>query len=58
MHDKRWNVAPPLPESARAALAAYPPVVAQALYNRTLTTQAEAERFFSGHLTHEATRCA
>jgi single-stranded-DNA-specific exonuclease len=49
---KRWLVAPALSESARTALAAYPPLVAQLLHNRHVETMAEAERFFAGQLDH------
>lgn len=49
---QRWDVKPPLSAAARAALAAYPPVVAQVLFNRNITTAEAAERYFSGQLSH------
>ena len=50
MPSKLWIVAPPLTEAARAALAAYPPIVAQLLFNRGLADPVEAERFLAGQL--------
>jgi len=50
MPSKRWIVAPPLTETARAALADYPPVVAQLLFNRGFATAEEARLFFAGEM--------
>ncbi len=52
MASKRWIVAPPLTETARAALTreAYPPVVAQLLFNRGFATAEEARLFFAGEM--------
>ena len=47
---KYWKPAPPLTEAARAALAAYHPVVAQLLFNRELADPAQAEPFLAGEL--------
>ncbi|MCC7362673.1 MAG: single-stranded-DNA-specific exonuclease RecJ [Anaerolineales bacterium] len=49
---QRWDVKPPIPSDVRAALGAYPDVVAQLLYNRGLATAEAAERYFSGQLSH------
>jgi len=51
MASKRWIIAPPLTDSARTALAAYPPLIAQLLFNRGLADPAEAEAFLTGQLT-------
>lgn len=48
MPSKRWIVAPPLTETARAALADYPPVVAQLLFNRGLADADAARLYFAG----------
>ncbi|MBF8285578.1 MAG: recJ [Anaerolineales bacterium] len=50
MPSKRWIVAPPLTETARAALADYPPVVAQLLFNRGLADAEAARLFFAGEM--------
>ena len=50
---QRWDVKPPITAAARTALSAYPEVVAQVLFNRNITTGAEAERYFSGQLSHD-----
>jgi single-stranded-DNA-specific exonuclease len=50
MPTKRWLTAPPLTEAARAALAAYPPVVAQLLFNRGYADADQARLFLSGGL--------
>jgi len=47
---KYWKPAPPLTEAARTALAAYPPVVAQLLFNRGFTDATLAEPFLAGEL--------
>src|SRR5512136_2559771 len=47
---KRWDLKPLLTEPARTALAAYPPVIAQLLFNRDYTDSALAEHFLSGEL--------
>jgi single-stranded-DNA-specific exonuclease len=48
MPSKRWIVAPPLTETARAALADYAPVVAQLLFNRGLADADAARLYFAG----------
>ncbi|MGH2522065.1 MAG: single-stranded-DNA-specific exonuclease RecJ, partial [Anaerolineales bacterium] len=50
MLPKRWIVAPPLTDAARAALAAYPPIVAQLLFNRGYASPAAAHAFLAGEL--------
>jgi single-stranded-DNA-specific exonuclease len=47
---KHWDTKPPLTEAARIALAAYPPIVAQLLFNRGYTEAAPAAHFLSGEL--------
>jgi single-stranded-DNA-specific exonuclease len=49
---KRWIVSPPLTEAARAALgrAAYPPLIAQLLFNRGYATADAARAFLAGEL--------
>ncbi len=49
---QRWDVKPPITAEARAALAAYPEVVAQVLFNRSIITAEDAERYFNGQLSH------
>lgn len=51
MASKRWIIAPPLTDSARTGLAAYPPLIAQLLFNRGLADPTEAEAFLAGQLT-------
>jgi len=46
---KHWVVAPPLPPSVDAALAEYPPFLRQVLYNRGITTKAQAQAFLENH---------
>lgn len=41
-----------MPADARSALAAYPEVVAQVLFNRSIANALDAERYFSGQLSH------
>ncbi len=50
MPSKRWVIASPLTASARAALAGYPPVVAQILFNRGLADPDDARWFFEGEV--------
>jgi len=50
MPAKRWSIAPPITDIAREALAAYPPLIAQLLFNRGLATATEATQFFEGRL--------
>jgi single-stranded-DNA-specific exonuclease len=49
---QRWEVKPLISVEAGMALAAYPAVVAQVLFNRGVTTAEAAERYFSGQLSH------
>jgi single-stranded-DNA-specific exonuclease len=44
-HNKRWVVAPPITEQADQALAKFPPVLKQIVFNRGLATDAEARAF-------------
>lgn len=48
MPSKRWIVAPPLTDAARADLAEFPPVVAQLLFNRGLADAEAARLYFAG----------
>ena len=45
MHTKRWVVAPPVTEQADQALAKFPPILKQIVFNRGLATDAEARAF-------------
>ena len=45
MHNKRWVVAPPLTAQADEALAKFPPILKQIVFNRGLATDAEARAF-------------
>lgn len=47
MLSKRWRVAPPLSADAALALKDYPPVIRQVLYNRGITTAAQAASFLN-----------
>lgn len=47
---KRWIIDPPPTDAARAALADYPPLIAQILFNRGLVTSEAARLFFAGQL--------
>ena len=42
MHNKRWVVAPPITSQADEALAKFPPILKQIVFNRGLATDAEA----------------
>jgi single-stranded-DNA-specific exonuclease len=44
----KWHLYPPLPGSFLAALADIPPLLAQCLYNRGVTTAREMHRFLAG----------
>jgi len=44
---KRWIINPPIPISAEHALADYPPVLKQLLYNRGYKTQEDAYRYLA-----------
>jgi single-stranded-DNA-specific exonuclease len=44
-HNKRWVVAPPITEQADQALAKFPPILKQIVFNRGLATDAEARAF-------------
>jgi single-stranded-DNA-specific exonuclease len=50
MNQKRWIVAPVLTTAQAAALAVYPPIVAQLLHNRHLPDAQAAALFFEGEL--------
>ncbi len=45
MHTKRWVVAPPITLQADEALAKFPPILKQIVFNRGLATDAEARAF-------------
>jgi single-stranded-DNA-specific exonuclease len=45
MHNKRWVVAPPITLQADQALAKFPPMLKQIVFNRGLATDAEARAF-------------
>jgi single-stranded-DNA-specific exonuclease len=44
-HNKRWVVAPPITLEADQALATFPPILKQIVFNRGLATDAEARAF-------------
>ncbi|MBN2387167.1 MAG: single-stranded-DNA-specific exonuclease RecJ [Anaerolineales bacterium] len=44
-YPKRWRIAPPLTSQANEALAAFPPILRQLLFNRGYPTDAEARSF-------------
>jgi single-stranded-DNA-specific exonuclease len=50
MPAKRWIIAAPLTDAARIALADYPPIIAQLLFNRGYATAAQAQTFLNGDL--------
>src|SRR5215211_5774944 len=45
MHNKRWIVAAPITPQADEALATFPPILKQIVFNRGLATDAEARSF-------------
>lgn len=45
MHNKRWVVAPPVTPQANEALAKFPPVLKQIVFNRGFASDAEARAF-------------
>jgi single-stranded-DNA-specific exonuclease len=45
MHNKRWVVAPPITLQADEALAKFPPILKQIVFNRGMATDAEARAF-------------
>ncbi len=48
MHTKRWVIAPPITPQAEEALANFPPVLRQILFNRGYATETEARAFLKG----------
>lgn len=50
MHNKRWVIAPPITPQADQALAKFPPILKQIVFNRGLTTDAEARAFLKAEL--------
>ncbi len=48
--EKRWEVSHPVPPAVDSALAIYPPLVRQLLYNRGIETQTQAEAFLNGQV--------
>jgi single-stranded-DNA-specific exonuclease len=45
MHNKRWVIQPPITSQASEALAKFPPILKQILFNRGMGTDAEARAF-------------
>src|SRR3989304_3378742 len=45
MHTKRWVIAPPITSQADEALAKFPPILRQIVFNRGMGTDAEARAF-------------
>jgi len=45
MHNKRWVIQPPITPQADEALAKFPPILKQVLFNRGMGTDAEARAF-------------
>ena len=45
MHNKRWIIQSPITPQAREALAAFPPILQQILFNRGISTDADARTF-------------
>jgi single-stranded-DNA-specific exonuclease len=45
MHTKRWVIAPPITSQADEALAKFPPILKQIVFNRGMGTDAEARAF-------------
>ena len=52
MQTKRWQIAPPITSQADLALADYPPILRQVLFNRGYTTNAEARNFLKAEIGH------
>ncbi|MCX8026024.1 MAG: DHH family phosphoesterase, partial [Thermanaerothrix sp.] len=48
--EKRWEISNPVPPAVESALAIYPPLVRQLLYNRGIETQEQAEAFLNGQV--------
>lgn len=48
--ERRWEISAPVPPVIDSALAIYPPLVRQLLYNRGIETQAQAEAFLNGQV--------
>ncbi len=53
-HKNRWIIQPRLSPEADAALAMYPPILRQVLFNRGLVTPQEAHSFLHGELSFDA----
>ncbi|HSL44345.1 MAG TPA: single-stranded-DNA-specific exonuclease RecJ [Anaerolineales bacterium] len=51
MHKKRWVIASPITLQADQALATFPPIIKQIVFNRGLATDAEARAFLKAELT-------
>ena len=51
MHNKRWVVAPPVTPQGDEALAKFPPILKQIVFNRGLATDAEARAFLKAEPT-------
>ena len=45
MHNKHWVIAAPITWQASEALSAFPPILKQILFNRGISTDAEARAF-------------
>lgn len=50
MHNKRWVIASPITPEADQALAKFPPILKQIVFNRGLTTDAQARAFLKAEL--------
>jgi single-stranded-DNA-specific exonuclease len=50
---KRWQIAPPAPQSFLDSLSAFHPLIGQILYNRGLTDPAQAREFMAGTWGHD-----
>jgi single-stranded-DNA-specific exonuclease len=47
MHNKRWNIAPPITPQAAESLSVFPPILRQILFNRGIATAPEADAFLN-----------
>lgn len=52
-HTKRWLISPRLPDSARAELKAFPPILQQLLYNRGYASDAAARAYLRAQTTFD-----
>jgi single-stranded-DNA-specific exonuclease len=47
MHNKRWNISPPITSQAAELLSVFPPILRQILFNRGIGTAMEADAFLN-----------